>query len=558
VDISQEEGEPVLCAAAVKDIQEVKEISDHWFARGGKELRVLHYNSRDSEGREVGLLYNFWSCPQCSRSLPKAPRALEQDSPACAGCRGEGWILDKGGDDAQRWVACRDCDALGFRTEFSSYCFYGLKLWQVLVLSFIEFRELVIKDSPDHEIVSLLSQVCAAELGDCPMGAVYDLCSPGERMLVTVAQLRLARLEDVRCLLDGAYGDLSVLPSTGGSVSALSVMRSGVEPQRATLPHFKVPKDASRIVIRDVNHGALHIDAVTFPQGAVTAICGPAGVGKSLFLQIVKKRFSQRRKRAHVASFGDLQRCWFVEGGCERTGTLLSVLDFAHDLAREISRTRRAKELGILADDLELPRSKYRCERCLGGELSEAETVCSSCQGALYDWRVAELPLLGVTVREILQAPLFQVATKLWSDSSAEALFRVLVDLGVGDLSLGFQARVVSPALRRTLKLCAMLARVGSLGPSERVKSGPQDLANQLVLLDGPRILPGEYEEIIAKLLYTLSQRGATILYASPPEGLESCCQSVVRLGWSSRDAAHRAASRYLDQRFARGSGIAV
>jgi len=555
-DLLHQKGEPVLCATAAPAIQQVKETADHWFARGGKELRVLHYSSRTSEGSELGTIYNSWSCPHCRRLLPTVSRARALDAPKCTTCRGEGWILAGGRDDGQRWLACRECDGLGFCADFSGYNFHGVKLSQSLVFSFAELRDLVAQESPGDEIVPLLSEVCTAGLGPYPLGTVYDLCSPGERMLIAVAQLRLARLEADGCLLDGAYGDLSGLSSTSSSGHALSVTRLGVRPGRASLPRLEVAHDAQRIVIRDVHHGPLCIDEVTFPRGTVTAICGPVGSGKSLLLSILSKRFSQRRKRAHVASFGNMQRCWFADGLCDSKGALLSVLDLEKDLANEIAGTRRAKELGILADDLQLPRSKYRCEECLGGEIFRVGEVCATCQGALYDWRVAELPLLGATVGEIVRAPMSQVVAKPWSDSGAEAVFGVLADLGVDELSLGAQAIEISLALRRTLKIAALLARVGSSGPPQKSRARSTDLTNHLVLLDGPRVLPGKYEEIIGRLLHGLSQRGATILYVSIPEGLESCCQSVLRLEWCARDLRAQAASSYLDQRFARESRV--
>jgi hypothetical protein len=558
-DLTTEDGEPVLCAVAASDLQTIRDTSEHWFTRGGKELRIVHYASRAAKGHELGVIYNFWSCPECNHVLPKASRATAQEAPACTTCRGEGWLLHKAKEDGDRWQACRDCDGLGYTGDCTSYVFHGLKLSQILALSFEELRGLLQSDFSSREVIALLAEVCAVGLGACPLGALYDLCSPGERMLITVAQLRLARLEGATCLLDGAYGDFGELSNDHSSGTQLPAVRFTVKKQASSVPRFEVSQGASQVVIRDVYHGSLCIDEVAFPQGAVTAICGPVGSGKSLLLRIIEKRFSRRRKCGHLASFGNLQRCWFVDS-CSEGGSggssLLSVLGLAKDLANEIAQTKRSKELGILASDLELPRSKYRCEQCHGGELTTSGSVCPSCQGALYDWRVAELSFLGSTVAEIVQSQVSQVATKLWAEESVPAVFGVLEELGAGQLALGTPAYMISPALRRVVKVASLLARIAPSSVSPGAKRRANDLANHLVLLDGPRVVAPQYEEIIGRLLHTLAQQGATILYASMPEGLESGCQSVVRLEWSARSAAVRATSSYLDQRYARESRV--
>lgn len=562
-DLGAQEGEPVLCAAAAEDLSTLRETIGHWFARAGTsggELRVLHFESRNSLAREVVRLSCLWTCPHCVASFHSLSRDAMRDAAACGRCRSAGWLLTKSEVDGQRWEACPDCNGLGCEAPGAEYRFHGVPLAEVLGVSFEFIARALERQSTDQQrLLYLVSEVCRAGLGACPIGMVYDFCSPGERIRVTLAQLYLARVQGARCLVDGAYGDFTAEDRAESDTGALSLSVVSPETCAVSQEAASSPPRAQQIVVRDLKYGVLNVDQINIPCAALTAVVGPPGIGKTLLLRILERRFSKRRVSAHNASFGDLRNCWYIQAVDDQQSALCCTLGVAGDIAAEVSRTRRAKEIGLLREDLELPDSKYSCEECHGGRIDMQSQVCPSCLDARYDWRVADLPVFGKSVAEVMRTPFEELARMPWAQSGLEQVFRELERIARQELTLGMSSEALNPALRRVLTVAAMLLRVlyGATG-QQRSSRSSGDLSGELVLIDGPAVMPVQHQEIIGGLLHDVTSRGATVVYAGVPVGLESCCQSVIRLGWLPENggALRYGSERFLDRRFSRRSSV--
>jgi hypothetical protein len=559
-DLVSEDGEPVIVILPASSALALQVEASRWFARGGSDLRLVHFASRSAHGVELAKLSGHWSCPRCQARFLQ-PKLEQLDSaPPCATCRGVakggerldgGWLLD----DTKRAVACRDCDGFGLATELANYRVFGVPLKHVITLSPLEFCARA-GELPE-QLRSPLETIVDCGFGGYPFGAPVDLLSPGEVALLSVLSAQLSGFTGVRYLLDAAIlGSRRGIASDHLSSPAIVI----VEPQQLQQQEARESPEVAKqelgedIVLRDVRIGVLQSREIRFPRGALTVVRGSTGSGKSLLVSVLASRFAKRNKLAHCASFGALKRCSLVQAAVDSTQTVLGALGLAQEVAKEVARTRRAQELGILEQDLILPHSSYSCGSCHGGAIGDdgVPGTCSECQGALYDWRVAELGLAGKTVAELLTTPLVRLRSATWGSDWLELVVQDF-PLELRDrVTLGTPLSNLSQPEARFLSVWGGLIKVLSVASAVRGKSRAAPLATELVLIDGPNVMPVTQVQEIGRLLTKIREMGATLVYADIPEGLEFQGSCVLELQPCTIQHGERASRPHLDTRYAR------
>ena len=551
-DLTSDDGEPVLAIVPSEEYQRVHHEVSRWFGRGGGAVRLTHFTTREGSGKEVSLLVGRWSCSRCFRQFAEPARATLDEAPGCATCKGSGWL----NDISTRLIACRDCDGFGVQTEIARYEFHGVPLSHIAALSFSEF--MASATSLHLSVREQLQLVVAGGFGGYPIGAPVGLLSQGERALLSVVCGELSRFSGVNYLIDAALGCGEVGSSpTRPNSSRTSLLRpevSGTVELKRRLPGGTGGVD---VVLRDIRQGCLHVAEVRFPVGGLTALVGPSGSGKSLLLSLVAERFAKRRKLAHLGSFGELKRCSLVCAEVSSGQTVLEALGLAEEFAHEIARTRAAQELGITQQDLVLPRSRYRCPSCLAG--TSPGEQCADCLGVLYDWRIAGLVVAGRTVGELLTTPLGHLGELPWASGVIAYMMRSYPGAIVSALTLSTQLSELTRPLQRFLAVWGGLARVASVADRSKGRAAKAvlALAGELVLVDGPRVMPLTERQLLEKMLIEINGMGATILYADVPESLEFSCDCVIHLAVREGSAQQRMGEQYLDARYARLSTIA-
>jgi hypothetical protein len=559
-DLVSDDGEPVVVIVPATSATSLSGEVSRWFSRGGSELRVMHFASRIAKGLQLGRLSGHWSCPRCTAMFLQPSRAALEGAQPCKTCSGiakglerldAGWMLD----DAKRIVACRDCDGFGLETEIANYRVLGVPLRQVMVLTAQEFCARA-GELPEP-LQGQLEAINACGFGAYPLGAPVELLSQGELALLSVLSGELSGFTGVRYLLDAAivgnrYGATAELVRAPSIVYARPAQLH--PPEAGEPPALMTNERSEDIVLRDVQIGSLHTREVRFPCGTMTVVQGPTGSGKSLLVSVVASRFAKRNKLAHCASFGSLKRCSVVRADVGTAKTVLEALGLSQELAKEIARTRRAQELGILEEDLILPQSRYRCGVCHGGVNGEVTTLgpCTECRGALYDWRVAELGLAGRTVAEVLSTPLEHLQGAMWGSDWLESVIRDFPVELRDRVALGSSLALLSQPEARFLAVWGGLIKVLSVVGAVRGKNRAVPLATDLVLIDGPCLMPVTQMQEIGRLLIKIKEMGATLVYADIPEGLESLGSCVLELSACEIQHKERASRPYMDTRYAR------
>lgn len=535
-DIDGREGEPVLTIASASDRQLISTEIERWLSRGGGTLRLMRYPSRSERGVELQKIFRGWRCPSCGGSHPLASRQLLEDSPPCARCRGEGWLVVE--DD--RFVACEDCDAFGRSTPLARYQVGATQLKDAARLTFHNLKEYVeLSHGVEFsDLRSRLAALCDEGLSQYPIGAPLSLLSKGERVLATIASARLSALSDVELVVDG--GDLGASNAWLDSltqrnhISEVRVLR----PNSATAEALPRARTTDRVItLREVRIGPLSIPTLSLDVGEMTVIQGEPGVGKSLLLGEISRRFSKRRKLPHLGSFGDLKRCHHIHADSFDGETVMELLGLAPKIAEQAARTRHARERGLSKDEFLPSGSRHRCDLCNGVPKLEGDR-CSQCDGSLFDRLAGEVVVNNVSFADLMRSSLERTATVLWADDELIAVLdRVPEDLKTS-LSLGDATRGLPPALRR------FLSPLGAFG-SIQARRGALD--GDLVLVDAPFGTTAAYQLLLIQCIKDLRSRGATIVCAGVPETLENIFSSVVRLRFVTEPRRDPAAHRFLD-----------
>lgn len=555
--LSEEDGTPIVALVAAGEVERLSEGVDSWFHRGGAPLTIYHVATREDAAVALGVVSRQWTCGVCSQSVDSPTRQILMNLSTCGTCRGEGWLTDRAG----RLVACRDCDGFGSGEDVRHYECGGVEFSRIAELKFRELRSIVERSrfSERQTLLAALADVEQFGFGDYPLASPVGTLSAGERVLVTALIGQLSRVTGATYVVDGAHlreAALSDLPPT-----ALTSLRV-VVPRQTEL---SVPARSRKVVteslrLASLDTGALAISQVEFPIGALSVVEGVPGVGKSLLLAEISHRFARRKKLAHLASFGGLKRCHLLGPIDPSTVSLLGVAALEGDLAQEIARTRVAQQEGMTVDDLSLSSARYRCAACQGrgrllplqGEEATQDQECDECGGALYDWRVADLPLMGRTVAGVLKAPLGEVSQLLWRDPAVSFALELVADGIERPLTLATPCAELSLEERGFVALAARLARLVSAYHDKRARRG--GLGGELVLIDGPRALTSCHLTIILALLGDLVDSGATVICADLPRGLESFDPSVLRLKPADEGPVSGEKRVFADSRFARTS----
>lgn len=538
-DIEDQTGEPVVQLSAVSRAEDVSREIESWFTRGGGALRLVHFASRDAGGVHVQRVFRDWRCVPCGVTFPIATRQALETSGACPRCRGEGWLLVE--DD--RFVACEECDSYGCVTPIGSYELGGVCLKDLAACS---TREVVhaLPEVTRHPFAGLMSSAIA----DYPVGACADLLSKGERARCSILSAAISQIPQLSLVVDlGSVGfseeDFKVTTPLGAesSVSIFSPTLGKAETLAPSSPSEEV------VTLRDLHVGPLTIDSLSFARSGASLIQGDAGSGKSLLLGEIARRFAKRKKLAHLAAFGDLKRCHLIRCGGGSMQSLGDLLGIGEAVASEMVRLRSAQERGLVEDDFNSSRSKHLCAEC-SGVPSAPEEICEGCQGSLFDSHVGSVKVGDTTFAEIMRMPLVELGRVFWSNDMIVGLVERLPE-AIKGLSLTTSSGELPPAARRFVEIFTPLAK--SLGANG-------DRAPDLFLIDAPFGTSGAYQGLIISSMKDLVTRGATIVCAGAPKGLENLFGSVIRLRAVNQSAKGNALSRYFDARLARRSELCV
>ena len=322
---------------------------------------------------------------------------------------------------------------------------------------------------------------------------------------------------------------------------------------------------AGWLELTGISYRNLKDQFLRLPLGRLTMVCGPSGAGKStLFRDIlhpaVKAAIKRRKSRLSGKDFVrntnielEAGRSPFVE--LRGANGFRTVVEVDQSPIGKTPRSTPATYLGIF--DLvrqffaSLPEAKMRgygagrfsfnvaggrCETCSGAGRIKLEMAfmpdsylpCDDCRGSRYGPELADIAWKGKTIGQVLQLSFDEAAVFFAFHSQLSQVCQLMVDCGLGYLTLGQSSPSLSGGEAQRLKLVTELAH-----GLQTYKERSHNIAvKNLYLLEEPTIgLHLSDCEKLIRVLHNLVDQGHTVVVIEHHLDLLAEADYIVELG---------------------------
>ncbi|HEX7631138.1 MAG TPA: hypothetical protein VF388_03320 [Lacunisphaera sp.] len=341
------------------------------------------------------------------------------------------------------------------------------------------------------------------------------------------------------------------------------------------IPNAKsqTPKNADWLELSDVNYRNLRDQSLRIPLGKLTMVCGPSGAGKStLFRDILHPAVATaiKQKKAKLSGKDFLKLSGFESDSSQisnlkseihpfesLSGALgfKSVIEVDQSPIGKTPRSTPATYLGVF--DLirqffaSLPESKMRgytasrysfnvpggrCETCAGAGRIKLEMAfmpdsylpCDACGGSRFGPELADIRWKNKTIGDVLKLSFDEAAVFFDFHSQLSQVCQLMVDCGLGYLTLGQSSPSLSGGEAQRLKLVTELTK-GLATYTERSRN---IAVRNLYLLEEPTIgLHLSDCEKLIRVLHNLVDQGHTVVVIEHHLDLLAEADYLVELG---------------------------
>jgi excinuclease ABC subunit A len=365
-----------------------------------------------------------------------------------------------------------------------------------------------------------------------------------------------------------ANGTPAEIKANAASLTGLFLARGIPHPLRGTYrPIAKATKAKGNewLELTGINYRNLKGQVLRLPPARLIMACGPSGAGKStLFRDIlhpaVTHAIKQRKARLTGKEFVRNATMELESGRppfAELTGAsgFKSVIEVDQAPIGKTPRSTPATYLGIF--DLvrqfftTLPESKMRgytasrfsfntaggrCETCSGAGriklemafMADSYLPCDACGGLRYGPELADITWRGKNIGQVLQLTFDEAAVFFDFHSQLSQVCKLMVDCGLGYLTLGQSSPTLSGGEAQRLKLVTELTK-GLQSYQERSRG---IAIRNLYLLEEPTIgLHLSDCEKLIKVLHNLVDQGHTVVVIEHHLDLLAEADYILELG---------------------------
>ncbi len=360
-----------------------------------------------------------------------------------------------------------------------------------------------------------------------------------------------------------ANGTPAEITTNSSSLTGLFLAKGIKHPLRGE--YRKIDGKSDCLELTGINYRNLKDQVLRLPPGRLIMACGPSGAGKStLFRDIlhpaVTCAIKQRKAKLSGKDFVRLARFDTTESKMpfaelRGVGGFKSVIEVDQAPIGKTPRSTPATYLGIF--DLirqfftTLPESKMRgytagrfsfntaggrCETCSGAGriklemafMADSYLPCDGCGGSRFGPELADITWRGKNIGQVLQLTFDEAAVFFDFHSQLSQVCKLMVDCGLGYLTLGQSSPTLSGGEAQRLKLVTELTK-GLQSYQERSRN---ITIRNLYLLEEPTIgLHLSDCEKLIKVLHNLVDQGHTVVVIEHHLDLLAEADYILELG---------------------------
>lgn len=331
------------------------------------------------------------------------------------------------------------------------------------------------------------------------IGVMYDLLAGGNSVVFVDHDVAVIEAADVLLEIGPGSGTHGGTILTTGTPQDVAVATSSV-----IGPHLQGPQPIERArrepagwisMQTEPLHTVQALD-VRFPTGVLTVVTGVSGSGKTTLVLESLIPALNGTNPDHVQHIdGDIDRTILVDAspiGINVRSTVATYSGVMDQLRTEFAKVTDA----YTAADFSYNTGSLKCPECDGnGQISldaqflaDIEMVCPTCNGSRYRPEASEIRLEGHSMPAVLALTVEEAAELFPGYNRITRRLKILLDLGLGYLTLGEATPALSGGEAQRLKLSTELGRNqhGTLFVLDEPSVGlhPNDVAVLVGVLD--------------------------------------------------------------------------
>jgi len=403
-------------------------------------------------------------------------------------------------------------------------------------------------------------------------------------LLAIIRELRdqgntVVMVEHERRLIAGADHLVEIGPAAGhagGEVVYAGPAAARLVPQALPLP--PVGTEGSRrfryIEITGARTHNLKDLSVRFPLGAITAVCGVSGSGKTSLVQhtlypLLAQALGQPQDRNAAAQVGGAtvgpialikahaEVVLVSQAGLGRSSrsNIATYLGLMDEMRKLLAAQPLARKLGLKPGAFSFNTPGGRCETCRGlgtvtedlSFLGEMEVSCPSCHGRRFEDKVLSVEVLGKNLLQMLNMTVAQAREFFYDRPHIVKICDQVIGMGMGYLTLGQGTSSFSGGEAQRLKLVNRVREALPGKPSILIFDEPttglsdSDVATLLAQLrlladQGHMVIVVEHHldvlrsaDWLVEIGPEAAAAGGELVYAGAPAGLIAVSRSLTR-----------------------------
>ena len=296
-----------------------------------------------------------------------------------------------------------------------------------------------------------------------------------------------------------------------------------------TVSHKPPRCSSDYVTFEDLTEHNVKGQKVRLPLGAITAITGVSGSGKSSLMEALYRRLDVGVVDG-AASKGKAVRVHLVDQrpiGKTPRSTVASYLGLMDGIRKLFAASDRARELGLGPTAFSLNVPGGRCETCQGTGLEKVSyrylpdtyIECPECHGRRFSDEVLSVRVLGMTITDVLDAPVSELADTFLETGPLKEMLGCVCRIGLGYLTLGQTSMSLSGGEAQRIKLARTL--------------GKRKTGSGVYFLDEPTSgLEQSDASLLSAALLSLADEGETVILTEhDPRFIAETADYVIDLG---------------------------